>query len=58
MHAQHLLRIATALHGEEPVLRSAVQDARESGVPWPVIGAALRVTPQAAERRFGAQATS
>lgn len=38
----------------EPELRDAVHAARKAGDSWTVIGAALDITRQAAQQRFGA----
>jgi hypothetical protein len=58
MHAPHILRISAAAERGEAKLLAAVREARRDNLPWAVIGAALRITPQAAEKRFGAQAAS
>ena len=49
-------RILAARHGlaaAEQELREAVRAAREAGDSWTVIGAALDITRQAAQQRFG-----
>ena len=52
----HLRRIQAAranLSAAEDELRKAVQAARDAGDSWTIIGAALDVTRQAAQQRFG-----
>jgi hypothetical protein len=54
--AAHFRRIITArrnLSAAEQELRDAVQAAREAGDSWTVIGAALDISRQAAQQRFG-----
>lgn len=49
-------RILAAKNGlavAEQELRDAVRDARQAGDSWTVIGAALDITRQAAQQRFG-----
>jgi len=55
--AAHFRRIIAArqnLSGAEEELRDAVRAARAAGDSWTVIGAALDITRQAAQQRFGA----
>jgi hypothetical protein len=52
----HFRRIITAqrnLAAAEQELRDAVKAAREAGDSWTVIGAALGISRQAAQQRFG-----
>lgn len=54
--AVHFRRIQTAranLSAAEDDLREAVQAARDAGDSWTIIGAALNITRQAAQQRFG-----
>jgi hypothetical protein len=54
--AAHFRRIITArrnLGAAEQELRDAVKAAREAGDSWTVIGAALDISRQAAQQRFG-----
>jgi len=54
--AQHFRRIVKArqrVEVSERALRDAVQSARDAGDSWTIIGAALGVTRQAAQQRFG-----
>ncbi len=54
--AVHLRRIQAAranLAAAEEELRAAVQNARDAGDSWTIIGAALDTTRQAAQQRFG-----
>jgi hypothetical protein len=54
--AAHFRRIITArsnLSVAERELRDAVRSAREAGDSWTIIGAALDVSGQAAQQRFG-----
>lgn len=56
--ATHIRRIIAANEGvtaAESRLREAVADARAAGDSWVMIGAALGVTRQAAQQRFGAR---
>ncbi|CCG03091.1 hypothetical protein [Blastococcus saxobsidens] len=56
--ATHVRRIIAAnedLAAAEHRLREAVADARAAGDSWVMIGAALGVTRQAAQQRFGAR---
>lgn len=54
--AAHFRRIIAARHNlaaAEQELRDAVHAARQAGDSWTVIGAALDITRQAAQQRFG-----
>ncbi len=54
--AAHFRRIITArrnLDAAEQELRDAVKAARQAGDSWTVIGAALDISRQAAQQRFG-----
>jgi len=54
--AAHFRRIIAAqrnLAAAEQELRDAVRAAREAGDSWTVIGAALDISRQAAQQRFG-----
>ena len=54
--AVHFRRIQTAhanLSAAEDDLRESVQAARDAGDSWTIIGAALNITRQAAQQRFG-----
>lgn len=54
--ALHFRRIQTAranLTAAEDDLREAVRTARDAGDSWTIIGAALDITRQAAQQRFG-----
>jgi hypothetical protein len=54
--AVHFRRIQAAranLAAAEEELRAAVQNARDAGDSWTIIGAALDTTRQAAQQRFG-----
>ena len=54
--ATHFRRIIAARRGlvaAERELRDAVQAARDAGDSWTVIGAALEVSKQAAQQKFG-----
>lgn len=54
--AQHFRRIIAAnehLSAAEAELHDAVTAARNAGNSWTIIGAALGVTKQAAQQRFG-----
>ena len=54
--AVHFRRIQAArahLTAAEDELREAVQAARDAGDSWTIIGAALNITRQAAQQRFG-----
>ncbi|AXH98065.1 hypothetical protein [Ornithinimicrobium avium] len=54
--AVHFRRIQAAranLTDAEDELREAVQAARDAGDSWTIIGAALGITRQAAQQRFG-----
>lgn len=55
-HAVYFRRIQAArahLSAAEDDLRAAVQAARDAGDSWTIIGAALDITRQAAQQRFG-----
>lgn len=52
-HFRRILAARKALTDAEQELRDAVNDAREAGDSWTVIGAALDTTRQAAYQRFG-----
>ena len=54
--AAHFRRIVSArssLSVAERELRDAVRSAREAGDSWTIIGAALDISRQAAQQRFG-----
>ncbi len=50
---RRILAARTALADAEEELHAAVHAAREAGDSWTVIGAALDITRQAAQQRFG-----
>ena len=50
---RRILAARTALEEAAAELREAVQAARDAGDSWTVIGAALDVSRQAAQQRFG-----
>ncbi len=52
-HLRRIVAAARALEDAEDDLRRAVEEAREDGESWAVIGAALGVTRQGAYQRFG-----
>ena len=50
---RRILAARRGLAAAEQELREAVRAAREAGDSWTVIGAALDITRQAAQQRFG-----
>ena len=50
---RRILAAKNGLAAAEQELRDAVHAAREAGDSWTVIGAALDITRQAAQQRFG-----
>ena len=50
---RRIIAARRGLAAAEEELRKAVQAAREAGDSWTVIGAALDITRQAAQQRFG-----
>lgn len=52
-HFRNIRAARANLEQAEADLRAAVQQAREAGDSWTVIGAALETTRQAAYQRFG-----
>lgn len=50
---RRILAAKNGLAAAEQELRDAVRAAREAGDSWTVIGAALDITRQAAQQRFG-----
>ena len=52
-HFRNIRAARANLKQAEADLRTAVQQAREAGDSWTVIGAALEITRQAAYQRFG-----
>lgn len=52
-HLRAIISAGKAVTAAEAKLRKAVTDARAAGDSWTVIGAALGVTKQAAQQRFG-----
>ncbi|MEO7071240.1 MAG: hypothetical protein ABI131_12200 [Nostocoides sp.] len=51
---RRVLAARANLTAAEEELRAAVRSAREAGDSWTVIGAALDISRQAAQQRFGA----
>ena len=52
-HFRAIIAANQALTDAEDDLRQAVTDARAAGDSWAVVGAALGITKQAAQQRFG-----
>ncbi len=52
---RRILAAKNGLGAAEQELRDAVRAARQTGDSWTVIGAALDITRQAAQQRFGDQ---
>ncbi|MFY0409786.1 hypothetical protein [Solicola sp. PLA-1-18] len=52
-HFRRLIRARERLEADEIELRAAVASARAAGDSWTVIGAALDISRQAAQQRFG-----
>lgn len=52
-HSRRIVQARHALEQADADLRRAVDEAREAGEPWSVIGMALGTTRQAAQQRFG-----
>lgn len=52
-HFRQIIAANEALAEAEEGLRRAVADARAAGDSWTIIGAALGITRQAAQQRFG-----
>ena len=53
VHFRRITRARDSLVAAEQELHDAVRAAREAGDSWTVIGAALNVSRQAAQQRFG-----
>ena len=53
VHFRAIIAANQRVHDAEAELHAAVARAREAGDSWTVIGAALGVTRQAAQKRFG-----
>jgi hypothetical protein len=53
MHFRRIIRARDALASAEQELHDAVRAARDAGDSWTVIGAALDISRQAAQQRFG-----
>ena len=52
-HFRAIIAASRRVHDAEAELHAAVARARQAGDSWTVIGAALGVTRQAAQKRFG-----
>lgn len=52
-HFRTIIAAASGVSAAEETLRDAVRAARTAGESWTVIGAALGVSKQAAQQRFG-----
>lgn len=53
-HFRRILAARRKLGDAEEELRDAVKSARDAGDSWTIIGAALDISRQAAQHRFGA----
>jgi hypothetical protein len=53
MHFRRIIRARDALVAADAELHDAVRAARDAGDSWTVIGAALDISRQAAQQRFG-----
>lgn len=51
-HFRRIVVATKALRSAEIGLRQAVEAARDAGDSWTIVGAALGMTPYAAQRRF------
>lgn len=52
-HMRHIIAANEAATAAQAELRAAVQQARDAGDTWAMIGTALGITRQAAYQRFG-----
>ncbi|MFT4219331.1 MAG: hypothetical protein QM611_02265 [Microbacterium sp.] len=55
-HVRAIIAASEDVSVAEATLRAAVRDARKAGDSWSMIGAALGVSRQAAQQRFGRHA--